>query len=355
MKNKLLANIAVDEAPFLMRQTAEYGSAGLNGCTVVNNTPLTVSAIVKMLPFIENGFRLRTSTPSFLGRDPDAIKLVRELGYDFDEKKERCEGADILLDCCAELKDVKSAKAAAELTRTGVGVYEKEALARPVLSVDDCRVKALETFYGTSDGFIRAYKEFISPELSGKKFLVFGFGKVGKGIVRGLLEHGAACTIVDVSENALNSAFGAEAKRVAASEISSISALLRDNDVLVTATGRDNFLSETAWAQDIKASGIKLMNMGAADEFGPAFAEGDVVNGKKPVNFRLKRPTLLKYLDPVFYAHNAVVSLFYGGRLKTGLQPLPNAMDDALVREWHSIWGVDPALFNSICPERPDK
>jgi len=351
MRSPVLAKIATDEAPFLMRQVGEYGRAGLNGYQLVNNTPLTISAIVKMMPFIENGFQLRTSTPAFLGRDPEAIRLVREMGYDFDENKKRCEGADILLDCCAELKSVKSAKAISELTRTGVNIYEKESLTRPVLSVDDSRVKALETFYGTSDGFIRAYKEFVSPEVRGKSFLLFGFGKVGKGILRGLLEQGAHCTIVDVSEDALGFPFGAEAKRVLTSEIGSIGSLLRGHDVLITATGRDNFLSETPWAQDILSSGIKLMNMGAADEFGPLFGECDVVNGKRPINFQLKRPTLLKYLDPVFYAHNSVVALCHDGKLKPGLQPLPKDLDNWLVKEWHSVWGMDISLFLSICPE----
>lgn len=351
MKSPLLAKIAIDEAPFLMRQVEEYGRAGLNGYQLVNNTPLTISAIVKMMPFIENGFRLRTTTPSFLGRDPEAIRLVKDMGFDFDEHKERCEGADILLDCCAELKGVSSARAVSELTRTGVNIYEKEPVTRPILSVDDSRVKALETFYGTSDGFIRAYKDFVSPEVKGKRFLLFGFGKVGKGIVRGLLEQGALCTIVEISEEALGSPFGAEAKRVLASEISSIGSLLRGHDVLITATGRDNFLSETPWAKEILSSGIKLMNMGAADEFGPLFGEEDVVNGKKPINFQLKRPTLLKYLDPVFYAHNSVVSLYHDGKLKPGLQPLPRELDNWLVKEWHSAWNMDISLFLSICPE----
>lgn len=351
MKNSLLKRIATDDAPFLMRQTEEFSRSGLNSYQVVNNTPLTISAIVKMMPFIENGFRLRTSTPVFLGRDPEAIRLITELGYDFDKDKDRCEGADILLDCCAELKNIKSAKAISELTRTGVSIYEKAATSCPILSVDDSRLKALETFYGTSDGFIRAYKEFVSPEVKGKRFLLFGFGKVGKGILRGLLEEGATCTIVDVSDIALKSSFGSEAKRLLSSEIRSIAPLLRDHDVLVTATGRENFLSETPWAGEIISSGIKLMNMGAADEFGPLFGEKDVVNGKNPINFQLKRPTLLKYLDPIFYAHNSVVSLLHDGELKPGLQALPRVLDNNLIREWHSLWKMDMSLFLSICPE----
>jgi adenosylhomocysteinase len=333
-----------------MRQLEEYSRAGLNGYSLVNNTPLTLSAIVKMLPFIENGFNMRASTPSFLGRDPEAIKLVRDLGYDFDEDKKRCEGADLLLDCCAELKGVKSSKAVSELTRTGVHIYREEKVSVPVLSVDDSRLKALETFYGTSDGFIRAYKEFVSPEIKGKRCLLFGFGKVGKGIVRGLLDEGAVCTVVDTCAAALASPYGAAAKRLLASEIADIKPLLRDNDVLVTATGVDNFLSETPWAGEILASKIKLMNMGAADEFGPKFSEADVINGKKPINFRLKRPTLLKFLDPVFYAHNSLVALYHDGRLKPGLQPVPVEIDERLVKEWHEYWKADISLFNSVCP-----
>src|SRR3989339_1033625 len=142
MKNSILSKIPTDEAPFLMRQAEEYRRADLQGYQIINNTPLTISAIVKMIPFIKNGFRLKTSTPSFLGRDPEAIRLIREMGYEFDLNKEHCEGADILLDCCAELSGIKSAKAVAELTKTGVDIYKGKDSFRTILSVDDSRVKA---------------------------------------------------------------------------------------------------------------------------------------------------------------------------------------------------------------------
>jgi len=350
MKKDMLAGIPTDEAPFLMRQVEEYRRADLHGYTVVNNTPLTMSAIVKMMPFIKNGFKLKTSTPSFLARDPAAIKLVQEMGYEFDLKKERLDGADILLDCCAELSPVSSAKAIAELTRTGVEIYRRQGCRKPVLSVDDSRVKALETYYGTGDGFIRAFKEFISPDVARMRFLIFGFGKVGKGIVRGLEEHSATCTVVDEREQAFRSPVGKGAKRVLASEIRTISGLLKEHDAIVTCTGKNHFLSDTPWADEIAGSRIRLVNMGAEDEFGPRFGEDAVQAGRMPLNHRLKRPTLLKYLDPVFYAHNSVVALYHDKRLAPGLQPLPKEIDDRLVEEWHSIWGMDISQFVSACP-----
>ena len=348
MKDAIL--IPTDEAPFLMKQVEEYRRPALRGYSIANNTPLTVSAIVKMMPFIKNGFKLRTTTPSFLGRDPEAIRLIQQLGYEFDQDKKGFEGTDIILDCCAELSGIGSAKAFAELTKTGVDVYKRKESSRPVLSVDDSRVKALETFYGTGDGFVRAFKEFVSPELRGTRFLVFGFGKVGKGVVRGLLNNAAVCTVVDVSEKTLRFPAGQGAKKVLYSDIGSISDLLKDHDVLITCTGKNHFLSATPWADAITGSRIRLINMGAEDEFGPRFTPERVENGKVPLNFKLKRPTLLKYLDPVFYAHNSVVALYHDGKLAPGLQPLPKDLDARLIKEWHSNWGVDMAEFDSACP-----
>jgi len=350
MKDQILSKIPVDEAPFLMKQVEEYRRADLHGYQIVNNTPLTISAIVKMMPFIKNGFKLKTTTPTFLGRDPEAIRLVQEMGYEFDLGKERFDGADMVLDCCGEMSENSTVKAVAELTKTGADIYRRRELRKPVLSVDDSRVKALETYYGTGDGFIRAFKEFISPNVSRARFLVFGFGKVGKGIVRGLLEAGATCAVVDEREAALRSVTGQEAKKVLSSEIGTISALLKDHDFLITCTGKDHFLSDTPWADEIRRSKVRLINMGAADEFGPRFSEGDVENGKKPINFKLKRPTLLKYLDPVFYAHNSVVALYHDKKLAPGLQALPKELDDRLVAEWHAHWGVDISPFASVCP-----
>lgn len=157
--------------------------------------------------------------------------------------------------------------------------------------------------------------------------------------------------MVDTDENCLKSAFGSEARKVLFSEVGGISGLLKEHQVLVTCTGKDNFLSGTPWAGEMRASGIKLINMSAADEFGPAFSEAEVENGKRPINFKLKKPTLLKYLDPVFYAHNSVVALCHDKKLRAGLQALPKELDDRLIREWHSIWGADIAEFLSICPE----
>ncbi|MFA5139213.1 MAG: hypothetical protein WC728_08260 [Elusimicrobiota bacterium] len=349
MTQDMLARISTDEAPFLMRQVEEYRRADLHDYTVVNNTPLTMSAIVKMMPFIKNGFKLKTSTPSFLAQDPAAIRLVQEMGYEFIPDKERLEGVDIVLDCCAELSSVGSAKAAAELTRTGVDMYRRQGGGKPVLSVDDSKVKALETYYGTGDGFVRAFKEFVSPDIARTRFLIFGFGKVGKGIVRGLEEHSAACTLVDEREEVFRSPVGRNAKKVLASDIRSISGLLKDHDALITCTGKNHFLSETPWAEEVSRSGIKLINMGAEDEFGPRLPDGAAPAGRMPINHRLKRPTLLKYLDPVFYAHNSVVALYHDKRLASGLQPLPKDIDERLVKEWHSIWGMDLKQFDSVC------
>ncbi|MFC1522949.1 hypothetical protein ACFL6Y_11130 [Elusimicrobiota bacterium] len=351
MKNSILSKIPTSEAPFLMRQVEEYRREGLSGYTIVNNTPLTMSAIVKMMPFLKNGFKLTTSTPSFLGRDQNAIKLIQEMGYEFNANKERMDDVDIILDCCAEMSENRSAKAIAELTKTGVAIYKNKGDKRSVLSVDDCRVKALETFYGTGDGFVRAFKEFIAKDISGVKFLIFGFGKVGKGIVRALLDQSAICTVIEADETAFRADIGKDIKKVFFSEIASISSLLKDHDILITCTGKSNFMSDAPWADEILKSKIKLINMGAEDEFGPKFPKEAVENDKMPLNFKLSHPTLLKYLDPVFYAHNSIVALYHDNNLTQGVQPLPKDLDNHLVEEWHSIWGADMSLFSSLYPE----
>ena len=76
----------------------------------------------------------------------------------------------------------------------------------PVINVDDSNLKKLEGMYGTGESFVRAFKERTGQSIHNQSFMVFGFGKVGRGIVKYLLRETPHITVVDQSEKQLSDA-----------------------------------------------------------------------------------------------------------------------------------------------------
>lgn len=85
--------------------------------------------------------------------------------------------------------------------------------------------------------------------------------------------------------------------------------------------------------------GAHLANMGGEDEFGPAFTRDAVPHGKRPVNFAASDPGLMRYLDPVFHAHNLGIDLLSFARLRPGVQPFPDFLASQLVDDWQRTFG----------------
>lgn len=119
------------------------------------------------------------------------------------------------LDCCAELYNHRSPRiGAVELTRTGAIRYIENEVNYPVINVDGCIVKDLETILGTGEGFYRAFKELTQINMVNKNIILFGFGKVGYGIYKTLANENANITICDVSEEKIQSAQNLKLKTI---------------------------------------------------------------------------------------------------------------------------------------------
>ena len=170
-----------EEAPLLTRQIDEFSSGDLKGISVTHNTPLLPSALIKLMPFIKNSITLYASTPEHLGYDNRVIDYLRKNKIEFDFSKDKIAKGDIFLDCSANLLHKGNPKAVCELTRTGSIKYRESNLNIPIISVDDSKIKLLEDYLGTGEGFVRAFKETVNTDLVGKHFIIWGYGKVGKG------------------------------------------------------------------------------------------------------------------------------------------------------------------------------
>lgn len=328
------------EAPLCNSQIEEFQGV-FRGLSVSHNVPLTLSTLVKILPFTQNGTKVFMTTPDFLGYDPQALQFLEEWNVDFNREKRLSAKGDIFLDCSANFLGLGNPRAIVELTQTGAQLYRKSPPHVPVISIDDSLVKKLEDYFGTGDGFVRAFRQMTGLPLKGKHFVVWGYGKVGKGIARNLLLEGARCSVIDLNPMNLQLAKRRGMEPIPSTDLLEYLPLILSADCLVTATGVTGLVSRSSIAKDILESELVLSNMGAVDEFGALFSEQRVLYKKQPLNFSLKEPTLMKFLDPVFYAHNLGAKLFVEGKVQSGIHPLSPEEDLRIIKSWQSYWKID--------------
>lgn len=83
------------------------------------------------------------------------------------------------------------------------------------------------------------------------------------------------------------------------------------------------------------------MNIGAEDEFGHLFNDGDVLNEKQPINFATAHPTQMRYLDPSFYLHNLGIQIIVDRQLSPGYHITPQDVDHDILEKWSRFYNED--------------
>ena len=225
-------------------------------------------------------------------------------------------GFDLVLDCAGQFSACHPRFGFVELTRSGVQFYEKSG--HPVYVADSGIVKRIETCLGTGEGYVRALVQLgynfcdggADRDDAGKKFVVFGSGKVGQGIVLQLLRSGANVQVVTDCSRGSNPFLDANDVPVTdCNDLDGVAALVRDADFVVTATGVKGALDHPQIVEALLASDAALANMGVEDEYGPGVPAARVLAEKKPLNFILEEPTHLKYIDASLALHAALGEL----------------------------------------------
>lgn len=213
---------------------------------------------------------------------------------------------DVVVDCGAFFAYALNPKIGfVELTYVSDNFYEN--ITKPVLSIDKSFVKKIETFFGTGDGFVRAYKEILNnnqENLLNNTFMIFGYGKVGSGIATCLLESGIKKEQIYIIEKCRENCDKAEKNGLTSLMIDRDYALIKNllNHTIscaITATGVTGCISEFFSLTDFKQVNY-LVNMGTYDEWGSSFPDTRILNHKKPLNFILECPTKIELLDPIF-------------------------------------------------------
>lgn len=219
-------------------------------------------------------------------------------------------GFDLVLDCAGQFSACHPRFGFVELTRSGVQFYEN--CEHPVYVADSGIVKRIETCLGTGEGYVRALAQlgYDFGSDAGKKFVVFGSGKVGQGIVLQLLRSGASVQVVTDCSRGSNAFLDANGVPVTdCNDLDGVAALVRDADFVVTATGVKGALDRPQVVKALLGSHAVLANMGVEDEYGPSIPATRVLAEKKPLNFILEEPTHLKYIDASLALHAALGEL----------------------------------------------
>ncbi len=319
--NYLRQFYSVQESPALTRQYEEWSvSKPLAGLRILDAAPLFRNTLMKHCALIAGGADL-TVTYGVVQYDPEAVKTAQDFGI-------RVRGADelardefdIVLDCAGACAGLEPRLGFAELTRSGVQHYER--CAKPVFLADAGRIKLIETALGTGDGFIRAMKQ-LGYSLRAMPVVVFGFGKVGKGIVRGLLAEGAQVKVV---EQALPSRRLPGVVFVQADDVQAVTAAIAKAGCIVTVTGVAGALEGKYPPDAFLSHGAVLANMGVEDEFGAEIPNERVLNNNRSLNFILEDPTRMPYIDPVMALHNAGAVWLTQGQ-KAGCAVPPDAVE----------------------------
>ena len=280
-------------------------------------------------------------------------KELRQHGIPIYSVREAAERTDLYLDVSAVLGRHKVPLASAEVTRTGIHHYAE--IACPVVSADDCRAKRIEGFFGTGDGFLRAWK-LLRPDnsIEIKHIVQFGFGKIGRGVAHYASRAGLDFILVEkdakVRQRAQEEGFAV----LEADASPELEAALKAADVVISVTGIPGVIGKSLPHDWLRANQPVLVNLGAEDEFGPHFEEAEILGGRGvPLNFHLSEPTLNRYIDPPLAAHVMALEAWVSDpeAFPIGIHPLPEEMDDWLLREWRAAWpdedltGIEEELF----------
>lgn len=315
-------------------------SRPLAGVRILDATPLFFNTCVKHAALLAAGADLTVAYTDQLPFSTDALTLLKECGVPtlFNAFQAENETFDVLLDCGAIHKDLNTKYGAAELTRSGVDPYKTSG--RNVFLTDSGKVKMIETCLGTGESCLRALRSCGYHTFEKKHVLLFGGGKVGRGIRMYFLRAGAKVDLVD------GNVPGAIDHR----DTATIAALAEEADFIVSATGIKH--AHHVYAPELARSSAVIANMGVEDEFGPAMPENRVLNRKKTLNFLLDEPTKTCYIDPTMALHNEAVRILLEAPAGTGVILPDAALEEKildLVRGAGVIGDEVDEMLKSIC------
>ena len=269
-------------------------------------TPLFANTLLKHLALLSGGAELTVGVSERIPHDPEIVRFLDKIGVPVLRTVSAASSPrrfDVILDCDGSCANLAPRVGVCELTRSGIYHYAQSRL--PVVLVDDSRIKEIETSIGTGDGFMRAMKKFGYADWSGRKVVIFGCGKVGRGVAYRCAREGASVTVVDRTDADIPFARVRAEAIVDCRDVEAIRAAVEGCDFLVTATGVKGAMKGYGLGPILRARPeIVVAAIGIEDEWLDELDRGRIVNDGAAVNFALDEPTLLRYIDPTMALSN---------------------------------------------------
>ena len=313
-----------DEFPALSEQLDFWSKTRpFEGIKILDATPVFRNTLVKYLALLTGGADLTVAIGEKIPADLTIFNMLPEFGICQATAENIKEHYDVIADCAGSFHTLTPRTGFVELTRSGLEYYKNSQF--PVFSADSGLIKKLETVAGTGNGFVRALKKSGFGELAGKKILLFGCGKVGYGIASAALQEGCRVTIVDRTMRPIP----AGADFTDASERQTVKKAINDAWCIVSATGIADALADHAL--DFNNSSAIIVNMGVEDEFGPALPQQRVLNNKRPFNFILEEPTLIRYIDATMALNNYGIEILLNSKLPSGISLPPEKLENKII------------------------
>ena len=327
------------DAPFMHEQLLEWEvEKPLLGLKVVHHVPVVENTLLKIACLIKAGAEVTVTHPySFCQPSKEAIAALKIDGVRFvnNINKLKNEVFDLYFDCGAELYQAIGAPriGAIELTASGDEFYRRQNLSFPVLSIDRTLTKQLETVFGCAESSYAALSLLTGIDPKSKTWLIFGFGKIGRGLAYFCLQHQVNAAVIDICEHQRTLAQNLGLKAIDPKNVDALKRAIAEADIIATATGKKSIMSSypLIWFE-----GKILANLGVYDEFGPLFSKEQVLNNKQALNFVLTDPTPMKYIDPEFWIHNYAALLLLTNNLSHKVHDVSEDLDKEIIARWCS-------------------
>ncbi len=317
-----------DECPALTWLRQEWRrTRPLAGLRVLDATPIFHNTLVKHLVLLEAGAQLAVGAGDLIPADSSASEVLRQAGLPMVTPAEDSPWPlDIVLDCAGVHRHRHPRLGTVELTRSGA--YHYQNAPHPVILADDSHCKLAETMLGTGDGFRRAMVQLGHGDFTARPVVVFGCGKVGRGVVFALQNAQANITVVD---DAARCQPPAGVKFIDLHDRDAIERTVRHAWCVVTVTGVAGAVAQCVNPQTLVDSPALLANMSAEDDFGPAVPATRVLAKKQPLNFLLDEPTQMRYIDPTMALDNLCALELLTSTLPPGLHAAPRRLDEQVL------------------------
>lgn len=308
------------------------------GLHLVSGQLLVRNSIVLYEALWRGGATVTLCNPFFCDR---SLLLANELiaaGFSIFPVREAAYMGDWFVDAAGVLGQKKIPQGAVEATRTGHYVYQSVNCS--TICIDSSQIKHLEDYLGTGESFVRGWKHLRPDDpITGKKVILFGYGKVGRGVAHSTRTHGASVYVIDPDPKAREKSAGENFETIDLSDRQAVKEILGLADIVIGATGIHGGVSKSVPRDWLVQNKPFLVNIGI-DEYGDAFGEDEILGGNIPINFHLQQPTINRYIDPV---HAALVLgieelVKNPNAYSKGVHPLPGSIDEWVLNKWIESW-----------------